>query len=47
VVLAQDMADDLAKKTSDALAEFLHAIHVRLRHAPTAIRRVGLARVEF
>ena len=47
VMIAQDVADILAKKTLDALAEFLHAIDVLLRHAPGAVGRVGRARLEF
>ena len=47
VMVAQYMADILAEKTFDALAEFLHAVNVLLRHAPGAVRRVRLARIEF
>ena len=47
VVVAQDVADVLAQEAFDALAEFLHAVDVRLRHAPGAVRRVGLARLEL
>ena len=42
VVVAQHVADVLAEETFDALAEFLHAVHVLLLHAPGAVRRVGL-----
>ena len=47
VMVAQDVADVLAEEAFDALAEFLHAIDVFLRHAPGAVGRVGLARLEF
>ena len=47
VVVAQHVADVLAEKTFDALAEFLHAVHVRLLHPPGAVRGVGLARLEL
>src|SRR5262249_57877956 len=40
LMLAQDMADVLAEKALDALAEFLHALDVHLGHAPAAVRRV-------
>jgi hypothetical protein len=43
----QHVADVLAEKALDALAEFLHAIDVRLRHPPGAVGRVGLARREL
>jgi len=46
-VVAQDVADILAEKAFDALAEFLHAVHVFLLHAPGAVRGVGRARLEF
>ena len=46
-MLAQHVADVLAQKTLDALAELLHAIDVRLLHAPGAVGRVGLARPEL
>ena len=47
VMVAQDVADVLAEKTFDALAEFLHAVDVLLLHPPGAVRRVGRARLEF
>src|ERR1035437_4044461 len=34
VVVAQNVADVLTEKTFDALAEFLHAVHVFLLHPP-------------
>ncbi len=34
VVIAQDVADVLAQEALDALAEFLHAVHVSLVHLP-------------
>ena len=45
VVVAQDVADVLAEEAFDALAEFLHAVDVRLLHAPGAVRarRAGAA----
>src|SRR6185436_13385435 len=45
-MLTQDVADILAEETFDALAEFLHAIDVRLRHAPRAVRRIRRTRFE-
>ena len=47
LVIAQDVADILAKKTLDAFPEFLHAIDVVLRHPPGAIGASGGARLEF
>ena len=44
VVLAQHVAHVLAEEALDAFAELLHALHVRLLHAPGAvggIRRAG------
>ena len=46
VMLAQNVAHVLAQEALDALAEFLHAVHVHLLHAPRAVRRVGRARLE-
>ena len=46
-VVADDVADVLAEEALDALAEFLHAIDVALRHAPGAVGGVGLARREL
>src|SRR5439155_26604108 len=34
------------EKTFDALAEFLHSVHVRLRHPPRAVGRVGRTGLE-
>src|SRR5947207_9219898 len=45
-VIAEDMADILAKETLDAFPEFLDAIDVFLLHSPGAIRRVGRTRLE-
>ena len=39
VMVAQNVADVLAEEAFDALAEFLHAVHVFLLHAPGAVRR--------
>ena len=47
VMVAQHVADILAKKTLDAFPEFLHAIDVLLRHPPRAVGRVRRARFEF
>ena len=47
VVIAQDVTDVLAEEALDALPEFLHAVDVRLLHAPRAVGRVGLARREL
>ena len=41
VVIAQHVADVLAQEALDALAELLHAIDVRLRHAPGAVGGVA------
>ena len=46
-MVAQHVADVLTQITLDALAKFLHAIDVFLRHAPGAVGRVGRARIEF
>ena len=46
LVVAQHVADVLAQEALDALPEFLHAIDVRLRHPPGAVRRVGRPRLE-
>ena len=40
------MADVLAQETFDALAKFLHAVNVLLRHAPGTVRGIRLARLE-
>jgi hypothetical protein len=40
-MVAQHVADVLAQEALDALAELLHPVHVRLRHPPGAVRRVG------
>src|SRR5678815_448324 len=45
-MFTQDVADILAEEAFDALAEFLHAIDVRLRHAPRAVRRIRRTRLE-
>src|SRR5438067_1198282 len=47
VMLAQNMADILAKEALDAFAEFLNAVGVLLGHAPSPVRRVGRARSKF
>jgi hypothetical protein len=41
-VIAHDVADVLAEEALDALAEFLHAIDVALRHPPRAVAASGL-----
>ncbi len=46
VVIAQHVADVLAQKALDTLAEFLHAVDIRLLHAPGAVRRVRRPRLE-
>src|SRR5918993_1319696 len=38
MMVTQDVADVLAQEAFDALPELLHAIDVRLRHPPGAIR---------
>ena len=45
-VVAQNVANILAKETLDAFPEFLHSIDVFLRHSPGPIRGVGRARLE-
>src|SRR5258708_2859448 len=47
MVLAQDVADVLAEEALDALAKLLHALDVRLVHAPGAVGRVGRTRFEL
>ena len=47
VVIAQDVANILAKKTFNAFSKFLHAIDVLLLHPPGSICRVGRARLEL
>ena len=47
VVIAQHVTNILAQETFDALAEFLDAIHVGLRHPPCAVGVIRLARLEF
>src|SRR5688572_16058770 len=44
VVIAQDMANILAKKTLDALAEFLHPVDVALVHLPFHVGTRGEGR---
>src|SRR5712671_4150473 len=44
LMVAQHVADVLAEKALDALAEFLHAFDVGLKHAPRAVRRIGRPR---
>src|ERR1700733_13805349 len=46
-MVAQDMADVLAKEALDAFPKFLDAVDVSLRHSPGAIGRVGRAWFEF
>src|SRR4029078_5048772 len=46
LVIAQNMADVLTKKTFDAFSEFLHAIDVALLHPPCTISGIGLSRLE-
>src|SRR5262249_42552131 len=46
LVLAEHVADVLAKEALDALAEFLDPIHFLLAHSPRAVRCIRLARFE-
>ena len=46
-MIAQDVADILAKKALDAFPEFLDSIDIGLLHPPGAIRRIRWARFEF
>src|SRR5205823_1914982 len=46
LVIAQHVANVLAKKTFNAFSEFLHTINVLLLHAPCAVWRVGSSRFE-
>jgi hypothetical protein len=46
-MVAQNVADILAQKTFDALAEFLHAVNILLLHPPSAVGGVGRAWFEF
>src|SRR3954447_20330604 len=46
-VLTQDVAHVLTEKTFDALAKLLYAFDIGLLHTPSAVRRVGRARLEF
>ena len=46
LMIAQDVADVLAKKAFDAFPKFLHAIDVLLLHPPGPVRRIGRARFE-
>src|SRR5690242_19806710 len=45
-MIAEDVADILAKETFDAFAKFLDAIDVALLHPPGAVGSVGWARFE-
>jgi hypothetical protein len=47
LMVPQDVADVLAQETFDAFAKFLDAVDIFLSHAPTAVGRVGLARLKF
>ena len=47
LVIAQDVANILAKKTFDAFPELLYAIDVLLLHPPRSIGRVRRAWLEF
>src|ERR1700739_5007371 len=47
VVIAQHVADVLTEKTLNALSKLLNAIGVLLSHAPSPVRRVGFARLEW
>ena len=47
VMIAQHVANILAKKALDAFAEFLHAIDVLLLHPPRSVRRIGRSRFEL
>jgi hypothetical protein len=47
VMIAQHVANVLAKKALDALPELLHPVHVFLLHPPAAIGSVRLARFEL
>ena len=45
-MIAQHVADVLAKKAFDAFAEFLHTIDVLLLHPPCAVGRIGRSRLK-
>ncbi len=47
LVIAQHVADILAKKTFDAFPEFLHTIDILLLHPPCAVGRIGRAWLEL
>ena len=47
LVVAQHVANVLAKKTFNAFPEFLNTIDVLLLHPPGAVWRVGRARFEL
>jgi hypothetical protein len=44
LMVAQNMANILAKKAFDTFTKFLHAIDVLLLHSPGAVRRVSRSR---
>src|SRR6267154_4549352 len=47
MMVAQYMANILAKETLDALAKFLYTLYVFLVNSPSAVGSVGFARLEF
>src|SRR5258708_35356080 len=47
LMVAQNMTSILAKKSFDALPEFLHPIDVLLLHAPGAVGRIRRSRPEL
>ena len=47
VMVAQHMTNVLTQEAFNALAEFLHAVRIRLLHVPRTIRVIRLARFEF
>ena len=47
LMIAQHVANILAKKTLDAFPKFLHAIDVLLLHSPGSIRRIRRSRLEL
>src|SRR5438093_7247465 len=47
LVIAQHVADVLAKKAFDAFTEFLHTIDVLLLHPPCAVGRIGASRLKW
>ena len=45
-MIAQHVTDILTEKTFDAFSKLLHAIDIRLLHAPGAVRRIWWTRLK-